>query len=67
MNRMDGVTEIGRMSGNLEGNDDDMLLVGHRNMFAFPEDIKAGALEGSHDPFIERPVAASSYADFDGA
>jgi len=31
---------------------DDMLLVGHRNMFAFAEDIEARAFEGSHDALM---------------
>ncbi len=33
-------------------NDDDVLLVGHRNMLAFAKDIEAGAFEGSHDTLM---------------
>lgn len=36
----------------LAWNDDDVLLVGHRNMFAFAKDIEAGAFEGSHDTLM---------------
>lgn len=36
----------------MAGDDDDMLLVGHRDMFAFAEDIETGAFEGSHDAFM---------------
>lgn len=36
----------------MSGDDDDMFLVGHRDMFAFAEDIEACPLEGSHDTFM---------------
>lgn len=32
--------------------DDEMLLIGHRNMSAFAKDIEAGSCEGSHDAFM---------------
>lgn len=33
-------------------NDHKVFVVGHRDMFAFAEDIEAGALEGFHDAFM---------------
>jgi hypothetical protein len=29
-----------------------VLVIGHRNMLAFAKDVKAGALEGSHEAFM---------------
>lgn len=33
-------------------NDHKVFVVSHRDMFAFAEDIEAGAFEGSHDTFM---------------
>lgn len=41
--------------------DVDMLLVGHRNMFAFSEHVEACAFEGSHERVV-RDLRRLAYA-----
>lgn len=36
----------------MPGNNHDVLLVGHRNMFAFAKDVETSPLKGSHDTIM---------------
>jgi hypothetical protein len=58
---VENVFQRARFDDVMPGNNDEMLFIGHRDMFAFTQDVEADSFEGSHDALM-RDLRELGYA-----